>query len=215
MAPFEQLRNALRRVDDICRQDIAMARRRGAPTAPIVELWIWAQHKVLLNSEWVRRRALFYAKKLVLKRWIRTSPDILHDVVQEALLRLGKRRRPLETDWGKKTEQQFLEKTIRGRVYHAIRVYRRFEREQQYRGEFFMELRSNCKSPGAQLDESEVWERVVSVLDTLPERERMLIAMAADGYSLAEIAKAVGLSKSRVWELLAAVRAYFRRIFRD
>lgn len=57
---------------------------------------------------------------------------------------------------------------------------------------------------------SETRARVRAVLDSLPERDRELLLLSADGYGYREIGAALGLNEASVGTLLARARRAFR-----
>jgi len=57
--------------------------------------------------------------------------------------------------------------------------------------------------------------RVRAALDRLPERERGLLLLRAEGYSYRDIAVALSLTESSIGTLLARARAAFKRGYED
>jgi RNA polymerase sigma factor (sigma-70 family) len=57
--------------------------------------------------------------------------------------------------------------------------------------------------------------RVRHVLDAMPERERQMLLLRAEGYSYREIAEALELQESSVGTLLARAKRAFRDLYED
>ena len=57
--------------------------------------------------------------------------------------------------------------------------------------------------------------RVRSALDRLPDRERRLLLLRAEGYSYGEIAVALELNAASLGTLLARAREAFREVYKD
>ncbi|MCI0452650.1 MAG: sigma-70 family RNA polymerase sigma factor [Candidatus Latescibacteria bacterium] len=65
-------------------------------------------------------------------------------------------------------------------------------------------------------EESRVLEaRVRRALDGIPERERQMLLLRAEGYSYREIAEALGLQESSVGTLLARAKRAFKELYED
>lgn len=67
--------------------------------------------------------------------------------------------------------------------------------------------------PSASAESRETRCRVRFALDALPERERDLLLLRAEGYSYRDLALALGLNESSVGTLLARAREAFKRTF--
>ena len=68
-------------------------------------------------------------------------------------------------------------------------------------------------SPFEQVAERESRDRVRAALDRLPERERHLLLLRAEGYSYREMAVALRLTETSVGTLLARAKQTFRETF--
>lgn len=62
---------------------------------------------------------------------------------------------------------------------------------------------------------SESSERVRAALDRLPERERQLLLLSAEGYRYRDIAAALGINESSIGTLLARAKRAFRAVYGD
>ncbi len=62
---------------------------------------------------------------------------------------------------------------------------------------------------------AEVRQRVRSALDRMPERERRLLLLRAEGYSYRDIAAALELNEASVGVLLARAKQAFRDLYED
>lgn len=57
--------------------------------------------------------------------------------------------------------------------------------------------------------------RVRAAIDALPERERRMLLLLAEGYSYREIASALSLNESSIGTLLARAKRAFRDVYED
>lgn len=70
-------------------------------------------------------------------------------------------------------------------------------------------------SPDLGLEGERTRRRVRAALDRLPERERSLLLLRAEGYSYREMGRALGLNEASVGTLLARARERFREACLD
>jgi len=70
-------------------------------------------------------------------------------------------------------------------------------------------------SPDQALEAKDSRRRVRLVLDRMPERERDMLLLQAEGYSYREIALALGLNEASVGVLLARARRAFRETYEE
>jgi len=70
-------------------------------------------------------------------------------------------------------------------------------------------------SPEHEVTADESRRRVRQAIDRLPERERSLLLLRAEGYDYRDIASALGLNQASVGTLLARARRAFREIYRE
>ena len=68
-------------------------------------------------------------------------------------------------------------------------------------------------SPDAAMEAKDTRRRVRQALDRMPERERNLLLLRAEGYSYRDIAQALHLNETSVGVLLARARRAFREIY--
>jgi RNA polymerase sigma-70 factor, ECF subfamily len=68
----------------------------------------------------------------------------------------------------------------------------------------------HAPSPDAAADAADVRRRVRAAIDRLPERERRLLMLRAEGYSYRDIAAGLGLHEGSVGTLLARAQRAFR-----
>ncbi|MGH7607065.1 MAG: sigma-70 family RNA polymerase sigma factor [Gemmatimonadales bacterium] len=69
--------------------------------------------------------------------------------------------------------------------------------------------------PGNQTETQETQRRVRRAIDRLPERERRLLLLRAEGYRYRDIAAALELNEASVGTLLARARRAFREAYTD
>jgi RNA polymerase sigma factor (sigma-70 family) len=70
-------------------------------------------------------------------------------------------------------------------------------------------------SPAQLADGEEARRRVRSAIEELPERERSMLLLRAEGYSYHDIAAVLELNEASVGTLLARARAAFRKAYTD
>ena len=70
-------------------------------------------------------------------------------------------------------------------------------------------------SPERSLEAERTRRRVRAALDRMPERERSLLLLRAEGYSYRELGGALGLNEASVGTLLARARRQFREGYTD
>ena len=70
-------------------------------------------------------------------------------------------------------------------------------------------------APGEALEADEARRRVRAVLDKLPERERRLLLLKAEGYRYHEMAAALDLNPASVGVLLARAKQAFRAAYEE
>lgn len=68
-------------------------------------------------------------------------------------------------------------------------------------------------SPQRGLEEERTRRRVRTALDRLPERERSLLLLRAEGYSYRDLGRALGLHEVSVGTLLSRARQQFREAY--
>jgi len=74
-------------------------------------------------------------------------------------------------------------------------------------------LADPVESPSSEVESSEARERVRAAMDLLPERERLLLLLMAEGYRYREIAEAAGINEASVGTLLARAKRAFREAY--
>ena len=153
--------------------------------------------------------ALFDASYRRLYRYLdRLSgdPELAADLAQEALVRLHRRGEMPETP------EAWL-------VTVALNLFRNARSTERRRHRLLSaELGARSHSdPAPAPDEAPAVEesrlRVRAAVDALPERERMLLLLRAEGYSYRELASALELHEPSVGTLLARARLAFRRAY--
>ncbi len=70
-------------------------------------------------------------------------------------------------------------------------------------------------SPDRAIEAEDSRRRVRSALDQLPEREREMLLLHAEGYGYREIAAALGLNEASIGVFLARARRAFRAIYEE
>lgn len=70
-------------------------------------------------------------------------------------------------------------------------------------------------SPAHATDAPDVQRRVRAALDKMPERERQMLLLRAEGYNYKDIAEALDLRDTSVGTLLARAKRMFRDLYED
>lgn len=136
------------------------------------------------------------------------DPDMASDFAQEAFVRLF-RRGTLPDD-----PPAWL-------ITVALNQFRNAAAQRSRRHALLSPLRgrgAHSDPPPAPDDRVEVADqrrRVRQAIDALPERDRHLLLLSAEGYSYRELASALALHESSVGTLLARARSAFRAHYRE
>jgi RNA polymerase sigma factor (sigma-70 family) len=155
--------------------------------------------------------ALFEAQFPRLYRYLdRLSgePDLAADVAQETFVRL----------YRKGTLPDAPEAWL---ISVAMNLFRNVKSSRSRRGRLLTEARSESvlADPAPSPEQAAIGEesrrRVRMALDNLPERERRLLLLRAEGYSYRDIAAALDLNEGSVGTLLARARHAFRECYED
>jgi RNA polymerase sigma-70 factor (ECF subfamily) len=136
------------------------------------------------------------------------EPDLAADLAQEAFVRLYRR--------GVLPEQpQAWLITVAMNLFRNVKSSRSRRREllTLARGEEC--LADPPPSPAAVEEAAEIRRRVRAALDQLPERERHLLLLRAEGYSYRDLAGALGLNEASVGVMLARAKVAFRVTYGD
>ena len=136
------------------------------------------------------------------------DPELAADIAQEAFLKLYQRGSLPDSPeaWMISVSMNLLRnakstKARRGRLLTQARA----------RHAHSDQARSPALLAGAQQERS----RVRATLDRLPERERSLLLLRAEGYRYRDIAKALRVPESSVGTLLARAKKRFREAFHE
>lgn len=150
--------------------------------------------------------ALFHANFARMHRYLnRLSGDaeLAADVVQEAFVRLHRRGElPDAPEAWLITVAMNLFRNERARSGRRARLMT------PARGERAMA--DPPPLPDASADAAETRERVRAALDRIPERERQMLLLQAEGYAYRDIAAALELNEASVGTLLARARRAFK-----
>jgi len=134
--------------------------------------------------------------------------DLAADLAQDAFVRLYRRGAAPDTPvaW-LITVATNLFRNARGQRSRRIRLLT------VARGEGA--LADPAPSPAASVETAEATQRVRAALERLPERERRLLLLRAEGYSYADLAAALDLHAASVGTLLARAKRAFRDAFEE
>jgi RNA polymerase sigma-70 factor (ECF subfamily) len=136
------------------------------------------------------------------------DPELAADLAQEALVRLYRRGEMPESP------EAWLVTVALNLFRNAVTTERRRHRLLSADGGdrvYSDPAPPPDDAPGAE----ETRRRVRAAVDTLPERDRMLLLLRAEGYSYRELAQALELHEASVGTLLARAKQAFREAYRD
>lgn len=136
------------------------------------------------------------------------DPNLAEDVVQDAFLQLYRRgSMPDQPEAWLITVAMNLFRNVRSRRSRRRRLLtvERAERAAE----------DPALSPEQSAAASETRARVRAALERLPERERQLLLLRAEGYAYREIACALALNEASVGTLLARAKVAFRADYQD
>ena len=134
------------------------------------------------------------------------EPDLAADLAQDAFVRLSQR--------GEMPRQPEL-----WLVTVALNLFRNVKSTRSRRKRLLTMARAEAvlADPGptpAQVTEaSESRERVRAAIDQLPDRDRRLLLLQAEGYRYRDIAAALGLNEASIGTLLARAKLAFREAY--
>lgn len=131
------------------------------------------------------------------------DPELAEDVVQDAFLRLHSRGALPDApeSWVITVALNLLRnaRSMRQRRERLLTVARGAHAHSQ-----------PAPAPDARVMGDEVRRAVRGALDALPERDRLLLTLRAEGYSYRELAQVVGVREASVGTLLARAKSNFR-----
>lgn len=136
------------------------------------------------------------------------EPDLAADVVQDAFVRLYQRG-------------SFPDAPEAWLISVALNLFRNARTTQRRRERLLTVFRgaSVHSDPAPRPDEGVVADetrvRVRSAIDQMPERDRQLLLLRAEGYSYRDLAGALGIQESSVGTLLARAKESFRHFYMD
>lgn len=136
------------------------------------------------------------------------EPELASDIAQEAFVRLFRRGSMPDTP------EAWL-------ISVALNLFRNAKSSRSRRGRLLTATRSEgvLADPPPAPDQAAIAEdsrgRVRAALDRLPQRERGLLLLRAEGYSYRDMAIALELNEASVGTLLARARHAFRKCYED
>lgn len=133
------------------------------------------------------------------------DPDLAADIAQEAFVRLYRRG-------------SMPEKPDRWLVTVALNLYRNRHSLRSRRGELRRLREADLTPPGPAspldaADAAEIGEQVRRALDRLPERDRQLLLLRAEGFAYRDLARILDLNEASVGTFLARARSSFLRVY--
>lgn len=136
------------------------------------------------------------------------EPDLAADLAQEAFVRLYRRG-------------AFPDQPEAWLISVAMNLFRNAKSSRSRRSRLLTRARSEgvLADPSPSPDQVALAEesrlRVRKAIDQLPERERRLLLLRAEGYSYRDMAAALELNEASVGTLLARARQAFRECYED
>jgi RNA polymerase sigma factor (sigma-70 family) len=136
------------------------------------------------------------------------DPDLAADVAQDAFVRLYRRGAVPDTPGG-------------WLVSVAMNLFRNAKSTQRRRLRLLTPALSEgalgdaTPAPNEAVEADETRQRVRSAIDRLPERERRMLLLRAEGYSYHEIATTLGIHEASIGTLLARAKREFRQCYED
>lgn len=103
----------------------------------------------------------------------------------------------------------------------ALNLFRNVKSSESRRSRLLTQARSEAvlsdpaPAPDQTLVAEESRRRVRSAINRLPERDRRLLLLRAEGYSYRDMAEALDLNEASIGTLLARARAAFRECYED
>jgi RNA polymerase sigma-70 factor, ECF subfamily len=134
------------------------------------------------------------------------EPDLAADLAQEAFVRLHRRgAMPDHPDLWLVTVALNLFRNVKstGARRHRLLTMARAESA----------LADPAPEPSESGDAAESYQRVRATMDRLPERERQMLLLRAEGYSYRHIAAALELNEASIGTLLARAKRAFREAY--
>ncbi len=136
------------------------------------------------------------------------EPDLAADLAQEAFVRLYRR--------GALPDQpQAWLITVAMNLFRNVKTTRSRQRRLLTPARGRQSHSDPPPSPAEAEESAEIRGRVRAALDQMPERERHLLLLRAEGYSYRDLATALGLNEASVGVLLARARTAFRATYGD
>ncbi|HEY0350703.1 MAG TPA: sigma-70 family RNA polymerase sigma factor [Gemmatimonadales bacterium] len=135
------------------------------------------------------------------------EPDLAADLAQEAFVRLNQRGQMPDAP------ELWL-------VTVALNLFRNVKSTSSRRHRLMTLARAEAvqadptPTPAQVVESHESYERVRAALDKLPERDRKLLLLQAEGYSYRDIASALELNQASIGTLLARAKQAFREAYR-
>jgi RNA polymerase sigma factor (sigma-70 family) len=134
------------------------------------------------------------------------DPDLAADIAQETFVKLYERGALPESPgaWLITVAMNLLRnaETTRQRRTHLLKVVPDAQM-----------FADRAIAPATATEVTAAQRRVRDALDRMPERERQLLLLRAEGYSYAEIARALNINEASVGTLLARAKRAFRDIY--
>ncbi len=136
------------------------------------------------------------------------DPDLAADLAQDTFVRLYQRRSPPDSP-----EAWLI--TVGTNLFRNART-KEARRNRLLTPAMAEESHSEApRSPAEVADADSSKRRVSVVLARMPERERRMLLLSAEGYGYREIAAAVGINETSVGTLLARAKRAFRQLHEE
>lgn len=136
------------------------------------------------------------------------DPDSAWDLAQDTFVRLLRRGAPPD-----RPEAWLI--TVATNLWRNARATRNRRSQLLVRSHTDEALIDPARPVGERLEVAETGERVRSAMNRLPERDRQLLLLMAEGYHYREIAEVTGIQEASVGTLLARAKRAFREAYQE
>jgi RNA polymerase sigma-70 factor (ECF subfamily) len=136
------------------------------------------------------------------------EPELAADLAQEAFVRLNSR--------GEMPERPAVWLiTVALNLFRNVKTTRSRRHRLLTAARMEATLADAAPDPADAVQSEETRARVRSAIDRLPERDRQLLILRAEGYSYRDLATALGLNEASVGTLLARAKRDFRKAYQE
>jgi RNA polymerase sigma factor (sigma-70 family) len=136
------------------------------------------------------------------------EPELAADLAQEAFIKLYRRGSVPD-----RPEAWLI--TVAMNLFRNVKSSRKRRRSLLTEGRGAGVHSDPAPTPALASETASARRRVRAAIDRMPERDRSMLLLRAEGYSYRDIAEALGLHETSVGTLLARARTAFRKAYED